>query len=82
MTVPTERPTSTSLENENAGQRLSGTPHDWSRRRRAVAIGSLLVVALLAAVLVYVFPPIAVPVGTALAFVAAVPPLMQWLGKR
>ncbi len=82
MTVPTERPISASLKDADADQRLNGTPHGWSGRRRAIALGGVLGVAALAAVLVYVFPSIAVPVGTALAFMSVVPPLMQWLTRR
>lgn len=82
MTVPSERPISASPADADSDQRLDGTPHGWIRRRRAIALGGVLGVAVLAAALVYVFPSIAVPVGTALAFIAVVPPLMQWLTRR
>ncbi|BDH08407.1 hypothetical protein HEK131_56340 [Streptomyces seoulensis] len=83
MTVPTDAEVSTSQELEQAGFQA----HDVSRRRRmtrrrGVLLAGLAGVALVAGVLVYAFPFLAVPLGTAVAVVAVGPPLAQWLAGR
>ena len=81
MTVP-ESPTSNSPAIDDAGHQLVDTSTRWRGRRETAVVGGLGGVALAIAVLVYVFPNFAIPLGTALAFVAVIPPLAQWLSRR
>jgi hypothetical protein len=81
MTIPTDA-SNPAPRQITSRRRVPSLAPEGRSRRLVAQVAGVLGGALLLAILVGVFPALAVPLGVALAFLAAVPPLAQWLLRR